>query len=190
LLSSKLVAAGLIAFFLGGAGIVTTASAHNAVASTDNARTTEINQNTQTSSKADAKGYVDNGGSKSVTSTLTMTMPIQPAISISDYFSVPITSVMELHASGWGFGEIFKLYNYANLSGQTVESIQTMREVDHMGWGQIAKALDLHPGNQGDNLGGIVSGRNVVSDTVETDTTRRNNSHSNKPVKTNPGHNR
>ena len=38
-------------------------------------------------------------------------------------------------------------------------------KADGMGWGKIAKSLDVHPGKWGTNLGGIVSGKPKESTT-------------------------
>ena len=195
MISSKLIAAGMLTFLLGGVGVVAAASANNPVASTDNPQTTENRQRFQPSSsinddKLDLDDDLESPLTPTITSTLTITSANKPAIAISSYFSVPISSVLQLHISGWGFGEIFKLYNYALLTGQTVESIQAMRDVDQMGWGQIAKALGLHPGNKGNNLGGIISGRNIVTPTVGTKKPVSIKIQVKKPVKANHGHGR
>lgn len=187
LISNKLAVAGLLAFLLSGASIVAAASANSPVATTESPRTTQTTLEMRKQGSANARLGTETDISLSVTSTLRITSPVKAAISIARYFSVPVTSVMELHVSGWGFGGIFKLYNYAKLSGQSVESIQAMREVEQMGWGQIAKTFGLHPGNKGNNLGGIISGRNVVSGTSQIHAAQHNKPHSKQPVKVNPG---
>ena len=96
------------------------------------------------------------------TYTLTFSNSNKVAIDLSNYFSVSITSVVQLHEAGWGYGEIYRLYSYAEKTGKTPAEIQAMRDAG-MGWGEIAKALNLAPGNAGDNLGGVISGRNVTT---------------------------
>ncbi len=124
-----------------------------------------------------------------ISSTITMTGSNKIATAISNFFSgtISATQVISLHNSGWGYGEIFKLYLLAQLSGKTSDEIQAMRE-DKMGWGVITKALGLPPGNKGSNLGAAVSGRGI-SATVTTTTTvpsggngkSKGNPHNNSP---------
>ncbi len=116
-----------------------------------------------------------------VTSTLTSTLPISVPTKIpnaitnyfsgtktvSGTFSVSASEVISLHLSGMGFGEIFKMYQLALLSGKTPDQVLAMRE-SGMGWGVIAKELKLKPGNKGDNLGAAVSGRGVASSPIST----------------------
>ncbi len=104
--------------------------------------------------------------SGTVTSTNSLSASLKVANAIAKYFSVPVSDVVALHNSGWGYGEIFKLYQLAKDSGKTVDEIKAMRE-SGMGWGVIEHTLGLPPGNHGKNLGGAVSGRNVT-DTVTT----------------------
>lgn len=101
-------------------------------------------------------------GTVPLTNTGVLTPALKVVTAITDFFSgtVTATNVISMHNSGWGFGEIFKLYSYAQQSGKTPEEIEAMRE-DGMGWGQISKELGLAPGNKGMNLGGAVSGRNM-----------------------------
>ncbi len=127
-----------------------------------------------------------------ISSTITMTGSNKIATAISNFFSgtISVTQVISLHHSGWGYGEIFKLYLLAQLSGKTPAEIQAMRDgEDHkMGWGVITKALGLSPGNKGNNLGAAVSGRGI-SATVTTTTTvpsgghgqSKGNPHNNSP---------
>lgn len=134
-----------------------------------------------------------------VTSTITSTLPISVPMkipnAISNYFSgtqtvflsgtqtitgtfsVSASDVISLHLSGMGFGEIFKLYQLALLSGKTPDEIQAMRE-SGLGWGVISKQLQLPPGNKGNNLGAAVSGRGVASSPISTTlttSTKQNN---------------
>ena len=117
---------------------------------------------------------LDTDVTQTVTSTTALTPSNKIAILVARFFSVPVTVVIQLHSDGWGYGEIFKLYQIARVSGKTPEEIQVMCD-SGMGWGQIAKALTIRPGNAGDNLGGVVSGRNVSTDTVSSGSVTQNN---------------
>jgi hypothetical protein len=110
-----------------------------------------------------------------MTGTVTSTHAIKVAISIADFFSVPVTSVVQLHGSGWGYGEIFKLYELARLSGKSPDEIQAMRAYG-LGWGQIAKALNVKLGGRGDHvtLGGVISGHDEISGTETIQEDRHN----------------
>lgn len=104
-----------------------------------------------------------------VSSTLMLTGSNKIATAISNFFggTISVTQVISLHNSGWGYGEIFRLYLLAQLSGKTPAEIQAMRDEDKMGWGVIARTLGLAPGNKGQNLGAAVSGRGI-STTIST----------------------
>ncbi len=135
-----------------------------------------------------------------VTSTITSTLPISVptkipnAIStyfsgtqtVSGTFSVSASDVISLHLSGMGFGEIFKVYQLALLSGKTSDEILALRE-SGLGWGVISKQLQLPPGNKGNNLGAAVSGRGVasspISTTLTTDTKQKNKTQTDQSVK-------
>jgi hypothetical protein len=139
------------------------------------------------------------GVTDTVTSTITSTLPVSVPTkipnAISNYFSgtqtvilsgtqtitgtfsVAASDVISLHLSGMGFGEIFKMYQLALLSGKTPDEILALRE-SGLGWGVISKQLQLPPGNKGNNLGAAVSGRGVasqpISTTLTTDTKQKN----------------
>jgi hypothetical protein len=93
--------------------------------------------------------------SKAITATGTLTGSLKIATAIANFFKVPVADITKLHDSGWGYGEIFKLYSYAQASGKSVADIMAMRDAGQ-GWGEIAKALNLSPGNHGVNLGSIM----------------------------------
>jgi hypothetical protein len=118
-----------------------------------------------------------------VTSTLNLTGTNKVTEAITKYFSgtltttVTVSDVVGLHNDGWGFGEIFKLYLLAQESGNSVDQIKALRD-SGMGWGEIAKSLDLSPGNKGKNLGAAVSGRGIT-ETLTTNSVNDNNSHGN-----------
>jgi hypothetical protein len=109
-----------------------------------------------------------------MTGTVTSTHSLKVAISIANFFSVPVTSVVELHGSGWGYGEIFKLYELARISGKSPDEIQAMR-ASGLGWGQIAKALNVKLGGGEDHvtLGGVISGHDEISGTQIIQNDRR-----------------
>ncbi len=100
-----------------------------------------------------------------ITPTASMTGSNMIANSIALFFGTEVTEVLGLRADGFGYGEIAKVYFLATAAATDTTSIVEMRE-SKMGWGQIAKAVGEHPGNKGNNLGMIVSGRGTISDTV------------------------
>ncbi len=102
-----------------------------------------------------------------ITSTLPVTFANKVAEAITRYFTdVTVTQVISMHNAGFGFGGIFKVFMIAQAAGTTPDEIMAMREAG-MGWGEINKELDLHPGNKGKNLGSAVSGRGI-SQTIST----------------------
>ncbi|MCL4506514.1 MAG: hypothetical protein M1434_04750 [Chloroflexi bacterium] len=109
-----------------------------------------------------------------VSGTMTSTNPYthsnRVALSIALEFSVSVTSVVDLHNSGWGYGEIFKLYEFAQVSGKTPDEIQAMR-TSGLGWGQIAQALGIKvgEGNGHGKDGDVISGSEWLSGTVVGD---------------------
>ena len=115
-------------------------------------------------------------GTLTFTSTV-MTTTVTTTVGVSD--------VLALHNEGWGFGEIFKLYQLAVESGMTPDQIKAMRD-SGLGWGQIAMDLNLAPGNKGKNLGAAVSGRGTISSTQTMTQTQNTNSTSNDNSQGNP----
>lgn len=103
------------------------------------------------------------GMSGTMTSTKSFTQSNKVALAISMQFSVPLTSVVDLHSSGWGYGEIYKLYEFAQLTGKTPGEIQAMR-TSGLGWGQIAQELGIKV-----NGGKVISGSKWFSGTVTGD---------------------
>jgi uncharacterized membrane protein YgcG len=108
-----------------------------------------------------------------LTSTRYFTAP-RVAIAISNYFTVPVTQVVTLHTDGWGYGEIFKLYQLSLVSGRTVTEVKSLRD-SGMGWGNIAKQLNVRPGNAGVNLGAALSDRQVLAQTAQGPATTSSN---------------
>jgi hypothetical protein len=74
------------------------------------------------------------------------------ASAIAAHFGVSIDEVMKVRDQDLGWGEVFKVFLYAQLTGKTADDIIALRD-DDMGWGEIAKSLGLHPGHGKDNLG-------------------------------------
>jgi hypothetical protein len=179
MLRTKLLLLGLLTFGVSGIGVAAassiTSAPQQAVAASRSGEDTAIVVTLETIR------VMTGTPTSTPTSTLplTLTWPLTDAhkvvVAISSYFSVPVSNVVQLHDSGWGFGEIYKLYEYARLSGHTPEQIQAMRDAG-MGWGNIAKALNIKPGNHGDNLGGIMSGRSItLTDSLTSTTTLKRN---------------
>ena len=82
------------------------------------------------------------------------------------FFGVDMTDVVTMRSEeGLGWGEVAKVYFFATESMTDVSYILDLR-AGGMGYGQIAKVLDLSPGRHGQNLGCIVSGRCAPTDTV------------------------
>jgi hypothetical protein len=86
---------------------------------------------------------------------------------IADFFQVPVSDVVALRSEDFGFGELAMAYFLAQDAGLTVEDIVAMRQSD-MGWGEIAQYLGLPAGRHGYNLGSIISGRSMATDTLST----------------------
>ncbi len=80
-----------------------------------------------------------------------MTHPV--AWAISAFFDISYTQVISLHESGLGFGVIARAYLTALAADLLPEDVLLMFQ-SGMGWGQIAKEIDVHPGGMG--LGSIM----------------------------------
>ncbi len=92
-----------------------------------------------------------------ITPSLPFTRAHPVALAISQFFSIPYTSVTTLHDSGIGFGVIARAYMTAKASnGQlTPDQVLQLHE-SGVGWGQIMHQYSVHPGGKG--LGPIMSG--------------------------------
>ncbi len=73
---------------------------------------------------------------------------LKVATTIADYFTVPVAQVCAQHASGLGYGMLFRAYDLAKATGQTVEAILAQHAAG-MGWGQLYKDAALQPGGRG-----------------------------------------
>jgi len=94
-----------------------------------------------------------------LTTTLPTTHPVGSAI--ATYFHIPYTQVMALHAEGFGFGTIARVYLTALASGGvlTPEQVLEMRQAG-VGWGQIKQEYGVLPGGNG--LGSIMGKKHVT----------------------------
>jgi hypothetical protein len=92
-----------------------------------------------------------------ITPSLPFTHVHPVARAISQFFSIPCTSVTALHDSGIGFGVLACAYMTAKASnGQlTPDQVLELHE-SGVGWGQIMHQYGVHPGGKG--LGPIMSG--------------------------------
>jgi hypothetical protein len=102
-------------------------------------------------------------GYDAVSPTNTISHPVALAITnhFSDDLAVTYDDVIGLHADGYGFGVIAKIYFITQIS-PTVTVDFLLDEFDSgKGWGEILKELGFHPGvaGRGGNLGGIMSNR-------------------------------
>ncbi len=97
----------------------------------------------------------DDATSSTITSTQSISRVNPVAIAISAHYTLPVTQVVALHNSGYGYGEIVKLFQFALVSGKSVTEVQQMRE-SGMGWGQISKALNLPRGAGKVSIGTIM----------------------------------
>jgi hypothetical protein len=135
---------------------------HNSTSTLTNSATLPLNAIDDLEAGDDVTGTITG----TITSTLTLTGTNKIIDAITRYFSgtltntVTVSDVIALRDDGWGFGEIFRLYELAKESGKSPDEIKAMRD-SGMGWGEIAKALNLSPGNKGNNLGAAVSGRGL-----------------------------
>ncbi len=122
---------------------------------------------TYTGPHHDEDGDLDWDMSETLTSTESFTGSNRDAVEISTQYSVPLTSVVDLHNAGWGYGEIVKLYQFAQLTGKTAADIQAMRN-SGLGWGEIAQALGIKVGEGNDHGkdGEVISGSGWMSGTV------------------------
>jgi hypothetical protein len=100
----------------------------------------------------------DDATSSTITSTTSITRANPVAVAISSYYTLPVSQVVALHNSGYGYGEIVKLYQFALVSGKAVSEVQQMRD-SGMGWGQISKMLNLPRGVGKVTLGSIMRAR-------------------------------
>lgn len=116
---------------------------------------------------AQPRAEIPSDSSLALTHTLTNTLAVTNSqkivIDIAKYFSgtVTVTQVVALHNAGWGYGDIFKLYELAKETNKSPAEIMAMRAAG-MGWGEIAQSLGIPPGNKGVNLGAAVSGRGAA----------------------------
>lgn len=104
--------------------------------------------------------------SSTITSTHSISRANPVAIAISMHYTLPVTQVVSLHNSGYGYGEIVKLYEFALVSGKTVTEVQQMRD-SGMGWGQISNTLNLPRGAGKVTLGTIMRARKKLGNSQQ-----------------------
>jgi len=95
----------------------------------------------------------------SPTAETTGTHPV--ATAMADHFEVTYAEIADLHTSGLGFGVIARAYFMAEqLEGVTPEDL-LLEFQSGLGWGQIARLHELHPGRRGfgGSVGDIMSGK-------------------------------
>ncbi len=76
-------------------------------------------------------------------------------LAIATHYSIPVTTIVQLRADGWGYGNIVRLYEIARMAGVPVIQVQALRDAG-MGWGNIAKAYNLSVGKLDANLGAVL----------------------------------
>ena len=125
------------------------------------------NANAKTSVNATVNPPANTTITTSVTTTTTANTDqnsgdsLKVATDIANEFGVAVSAVTALHNSGWGYGEIEKLYEMAKASGKSVADIKAMR-ASGKGWGEIASSLNLSVSGHDANLGAIISGRGTL----------------------------
>ncbi len=172
-MTRKLLIAGVLATLVGMIGLGLASASYEPEANGLSFGLTNAAAILQTSAFSPNGGHIGStlliSDTEPLSPTLPMTGPVKVIMAITNFFSgtVTATQVISMHNSGWGFGEIFKMYLLVEKYGKNADDIQAMRQ-SGMGWGQIMKDMDLPPGNKGANLGAAVSGRmtSVMSTTV------------------------
>ncbi len=162
MMASKLLASSLLVIGLSCFGLAAYAVGPNIASSVKGSVVADVSGSTERTGAGSPSLPGSSGSdeipldaSKAITATEPLTGSLKIATAIANYFKVPVADITKLHDSGWGYGEIFKLYSLAQASGKTVAEIKALRD-SGQGWGQIAKALNLSPGNHGANLGSIM----------------------------------
>ncbi len=108
-----------------------------------------------------------------ISETIPMTHPVASAI--ADFFEVDYSEIADLHEQGYGFGVIAHAYFTAEKLTELYPDDPVYTETllalfdGGMGWGEIMKEYDLHPGQavRGGNLGSIMSNRRWDNDGSE-----------------------
>jgi len=89
-------------------------------------------------------------------------------IAIATHYSIPVTSVIQLRADGWGYGNIVRLYEIARMAGAPVTQVQALRDAG-MGWGNIAKEYSLRVGKLNANLGVVLKANKLAVSPLNAD---------------------
>ena len=135
------------------------------------------------------------GSIPTISPTVSITNPVATAIAnffssvvFTPTYTVTVQSVLDLHASGMGYGEIATALFVAQASGKTFDQIMTMREQEECGgWGCIIKELGLEIRRRDTNLGAIMSGRVVTHTQPVAGTVQDTATPSRGPKETPPG---
>ncbi len=112
--------------------------------------------------------WVNNTSTPTATATLTSTLPPgqgKIAQAIADHFGMDVGDVEDLHDELHGWGQVFMALWLADKFGADPEDIVAMRK-DGKGWGPIIMSFGFKPGLKSDNLGGAISGRITLTDTL------------------------
>lgn len=133
------------------------------------------------------------------TTTISPTVPITNpvATAIADFFSsvvftsnytVTVQSVLDLHTSGMGYGEIARCFFMARFAEVSPDEIVALRqgEEEKVGWGVIMREYGFRPGRDS-NLGAIRSGRAVTETQTVTGTLQITAKPGRGPKETPPG---
>ncbi|MDE3089321.1 MAG: hypothetical protein KGJ80_08040 [Chloroflexota bacterium] len=129
----------------------------NVVANAAKANTSTIqstNTTAQTKTNADVRTNVDTNTSENTDRNAESD---KVAADLAASYKVSTADILQLHKSGWGYGEIDLLYALAQASGKSAADIKAMRDAG-LGWGEIAARLHLSLGKVRPHLGALVSG--------------------------------
>ena len=142
----------------------------NSQAQTQATVKTQTNARTQPSSNVKANANTKTNVNAAVNATLNKAATnanvnadnsLKVATAIANKFGVAVSNVTALHNSGWGYGDIEKLYEMAKTSGKSVTDIEAMR-ASGKGWGEIAASLNTSVSGPDLNLGAILSGQGTL----------------------------
>ncbi len=109
-----------------------------------------------------------------ITSTLPVTGQLKIALAVAKTFSTTVAQVMAIRAQGLGWGEVYKVFLLAQLTGQSPTAIVNTRQ-SGQGWGEIFKAAGQNPGQGKNNLGQSIKASQQPTTTVTTSVTPKSN---------------
>jgi len=96
------------------------------------------------------------GITTTVTTTVELTGQQKIALSIAKAFSVTVGDVMAVRNQDMGWGEVYKVFRLAQLTGKSTSAIVTLSQSE--GWGEIFRSFGLKPGQGRYNLGQTIKG--------------------------------